>query len=784
MSLQPLVPHDYQEGAIQQILRDKQTLVYAGVGSGKTLVGVEAMLRAETEVNLIVAPLNTFRGWQKTLQRQGGKELQFIDARKAGKEAHQQLALGIPGYYFMGTERMRTQAWASWKLDFVIIDECFIAGTKIETPTGQRNIEDLRVGDTVYGYDHESDKIVTTTVRNLMQRTSNTIMPNGATVNHPYWVEGVGYIPLGDVTEEDYLYEFKKAGGCQDSTFVQKLRGDVLLARMEDSSLREELCADNQVEGEPSTGSSVARWTQKTFSVRRRAVKGFQTLKTDLAKLVIPRRESGAYDRKQPFKKFRNHREGEGNQTTKRGYLRTSDGREWNWIDLSGEASIRSTRLGNAVSCKDWTEEGQRLSVPLQAGHSKPRIADWSGVRRPKPFFKRAKEAGREENAPFGESRLDYLEILEPRNRERFGRLLRESAGASQNVYNIETGSGNYFAGGVLVHNCHKISNRKSKTFKMAKTMKALYRVGLSATPAGNKVEGLYSVGKWHWPKTIPNSFVKWAQEYLYPEYNPFSQFNDWGAEREPGAIMRDFPSVARMPSTYTDKPAIHDVMVELNPTQRKVYKQLEGEAIAFLEDNSLMVVDLPSTLYIRLIETTLATPSVEKTVDPETGEVKDTIYFKPDAKSSKADALLEILGDLPPQPVLVFTHSRKFAEFLTQRLVSKNYSAKAFVGGLPPQERFDLIDNFGVTYDIMVATIPAVGEGTDTLQHKCATEVWCSVSDNNVLNTQAKGRLSRQGQENLVNRFVLRAQGTVEEKQAGRLALDLSILEESLDTK
>lgn len=452
MSLQPLVPHDYQEGAIQQILRDKQTLVYAGVGSGKTLVGVEAMLRAETDVNLIVAPLNTFRGWQKTLQRQGGKELQFIDARKAGKEAHQQLALGIPGYYFMGTERMRTQAWASWKLDFVIIDEC------------------------------------------------------------------------------------------------------------------------------------------------------------------------------------------------------------------------------------------------------------------------------------------------------------------------------------------HKLSNRKSKTFKMAKTMKALYRVGLSATPAGNKVEGLYAVGKWHWPKTIPNSFVKWAQEYLYPEYNPFSQFNDWGAEREPGAIMRDFPSVARMPSTYTDKPAIHDVMVELNPTQRKVYKQLEGEAIAFLEDNSLMVVDLPSTLYIRLIETTLATPSVEKTVDPETGEVKDTIYFKPDAKSSKADALLEILGDLPPQPVLVFTHSRKFAEFLTQRLVSRNYSAKAFVGGLPPQERFDLIDNFGVSYDIMVATIPAVGEGTDGFQHKCATEVWCSVSDNNVLNTQAKGRLSRQGQENLVNRFVLRAQGTVEEKQAGRLAVDMQILEESLD--
>lgn len=784
MRLQPLVPHAYQTSAIEQILDHKQTLVYAGVGSGKTLVGVEAMLRAETAVNLIVAPLNTFRGWQKTLQRQGGKELQFIDARKVGKEAHRQLALGVPGYYFMGTERMRTQAWASWKLDFVIIDECFVAGTKIETPEGQRNIEDLRIGDVVYGYDHDNDRVVATTVRNLMQRESSTIMPNGATVNHPYWVEDVGYIPLGDVTREDYLYEFKEAGSSQDSPRVQKLRGDLLLSRMEDAPLREELCSENKVAGESTTGKSAEGGSQTILSVRSWAGKVFCALEAALAKTRIPRKGQGTDERKQSYKQPRNYQKGIGNQATERSYLQTPDGREWNWIDLSREDVVRSSRVGNTVLSKDWPEEGQRVSLPLQAGRSKSGIADWSRVRWAEPLSTYTEGTGREENASSRGTGLDYLEILEPRNRERFGRVLIQSAGASQTVYNIETGTGNYFAGGMLVHNCHKLSNRKSKTFKMAKTMKALYRVGLSATPAGNKPEGLYAVGKWHWPKTIPNSFVKWAQEYLYPEYNPFSQFNDWGAEREPGTIMKDFPSVARMPSSYTGKPAIHDIMVELNPTQRKVYKQLEGEAIAFLEDNSLMVVDLPSTLYIRLIETTLATPSVEKVVDEESGEVKDKIYFKPDAKSSKADALLEILSDLPPQPVLVFTHSRKFAEFLTQRLVSKNYSAKAFVGGLGAQERLDLLDGFGKTFDILVATIPAIGEGTDGIQDVCATECWMSVSDNNVLNTQAKGRLSRQGQEKLVNRYVLRAQGTVEEKQAGRLALDLSILEESLDTK
>lgn len=37
--------------------------------------------------------------------------------------------------------------------------DCFIAGSQVQTPEGQRNIEDLKVGDSVLSFNHESDMV-------------------------------------------------------------------------------------------------------------------------------------------------------------------------------------------------------------------------------------------------------------------------------------------------------------------------------------------------------------------------------------------------------------------------------------------------------------------------------------------------------------------------------------------------------------------------------------------------------------------------------------------------
>lgn len=461
-NLAPLVPHDYQAEAIEVVLRDKQTLVKAGTGSGKTLVGVEAVLRSGAKVTAIIAPINTFTGWRKTFARQseGAVEVRYVDTTKAGKQAHEDLAVGVPGVYFVGVERMRKQAWQGWEIDFVIWDEI------------------------------------------------------------------------------------------------------------------------------------------------------------------------------------------------------------------------------------------------------------------------------------------------------------------------------------------HRGVNRKTATHKMAMTMKPEYALGLSATPWGNKVEGAWAVGRWLWraKEAVNHSYWKWCTEYLVEVKDPYT-FKAYGGEKTPGRILKDWPSVVQMPNVYNEKPRVHDVEVTLNPTQAKHYREMEKAAITFLEDNPL-VAELPSTRYIRLMEMTLATPSIKQDWvrrQNEDGEWEkvwdDVVYFEDSAKSSKADAVLEILEDLHAErnePVLIFTHSRKFCTFLAKRLQSKGYNARQFIGGMSKDEREWKITKFGREYDVLVAVVSTLAEGVDELKDTCANEIWCSVSDSKVINFQAAGRLSRQGQTRTVNRWVLRALDTIETKQSERLSYDQSLLDAS----
>ena len=347
----------------------------------------------------------------------------------------------------------------------------------------------------------------------------------------------------------------------------------------------------------------------------------------------------------------------------------------------------------------------------------------------------------------------------------------------------------------ITLDEAHCASSRDSLMFKMLKTAKAPYKLAMSATPFGNRVEGAWSLARWLWPQHTPRGFWNWCTEWFETEVDPFKK-SEFGLgqkvtrERNPGAMWNALPAAFKMKSVYNATPVIHEVEVELSREQRKHYKELEQEAITWLDDNPL-AIDIPGVLYLRLQQITLAVPSIKqgwKRVwdrDSESWEKVwgDIVYFEEDAKSTKIDAVLEILSDLhageEKPAVMVYTHSRLFATMLTLRLQAKKYRARRFIGGMSPEERTWKIENFGVEFDVLVAVIPAIGEGTDSLQHKAHHEIWCSRSDSGILNEQAEGRLSRQGQTKTVNRYLIHATDTIEtEKQLGRLTLNKAALD------
>jgi superfamily II DNA or RNA helicase len=347
----------------------------------------------------------------------------------------------------------------------------------------------------------------------------------------------------------------------------------------------------------------------------------------------------------------------------------------------------------------------------------------------------------------------------------------------------------------VVLDEVHRQQNRRAGTHEAVLTTRSVpYKLGLSATPWGNHIQGAWATLRWLWYGNDDivgrnDSFWNWVTRHMHTERNQYSGKKVTG-ERTPGTVWASLPSKSYFKAPFQEQPIVYDIECELMPAQRKLYDRFEEEAIVWLEDHPL-VADVPGMMRLRLREICLAVPSIkegwvqkwnkdEEAYEKVWGEI---VYFEDTAKSTKADAIIDQLNDLyaaEPEPVIIYTHSKKFATMLTARLKAKKFRAESFVGGMPEKERLSKLEGFGRTFDVMVCTIAAIGTGTDGLQDVCSVEFWISLDDNRILNQQAHWRLSRDGQQKTVRSYRFLAADTVEVDQRGKLTSDAAQLDES----
>jgi len=328
----------------------------------------------------------------------------------------------------------------------------------------------------------------------------------------------------------------------------------------------------------------------------------------------------------------------------------------------------------------------------------------------------------------------------------------------------------------------HRASNRKAKTSTALSTLKAKSRLAMSGTIAGNKIEGFWSVLRWVYPEIAGRSFWKWVDKYCITKFDPFAGKVIAG-ERVAGAIVDSIPCYIRHlkrerccsfhpEGMDAELPRVvqEERVVQLSPEQKRIYKKFEKDLLVFLEGNP-MVAEVPVASRIRLRQITLGVPTVT-----DEGEVT----FAEDCKSSKLDELKSIIEDSPDgEPMLILTHSQKFAEVTAKRLGEKAFE---WSGKKSQKLRDEALEKF-IAGDLqyIVAVISAIGEGTDGLQERCSTVVWLSRDDNRLLNEQAAGRLDRQGQKSSVTSFDIIAEDTYDEGQLSKLVLDQLKMNQSL---
>ena len=331
----------------------------------------------------------------------------------------------------------------------------------------------------------------------------------------------------------------------------------------------------------------------------------------------------------------------------------------------------------------------------------------------------------------------------------------------------------------------HRASNRKSKTAKMLHTLKARRRIGMSGTLAGNRVEGFWAILRWVYPEVAGRSFWAWVETYCATKMDYWAGKVVVG-EKSPGAIVSGLPVYIRhlkrekccefhQEGMDADLPNMMTVerMVSLSAEQKRIYKKMEKDLFVFLDENPL-VAEVPVATRIRLRQITLGTPSITDDGD---------VYFADDCKSSKIDELFSIIEDHPEgEPMLILTHSQRFAEVVSNRLRQKGHTAFEWSGKASQRQRDEALTQFiGGNIQFIVAVISAIGEGTDGLQERASVMVWLSKDDNRLLNEQAMGRLDRRGQKRSVISYEILAEDTYDEGQLSRLIMDQLAMNQSL---
>src|SRR5690606_10622452 len=233
-----------------------------------------------------------------------------------------------------------------------------------------------------------------------------------------------------------------------------------------------------------------------------------------------------------------------------------------------------------------------------------------------------------------------------------------------------------------IIDESARMGNRKASQTAVVHTAKgAAIKLCLSATPAGNKLENLWSTLHFLSPERY-KYFSPWADLYLNKyEDKDATRYSDsrvfkYDGEKVPGRVRDSIPVYLKRTEeeVHGELPGVvtHKVEVDLTPAQRRIYRQFEEEALAWLGDNPV-AAGVPITKMIRLRETILAVPSVDE---------NGSVVFKSNAKSAKIDMMSDILTDLPDEQVVVWTHSRKIVPAVLEQLRKDGYVAEPVIGG------------------------------------------------------------------------------------------------------
>jgi superfamily II DNA or RNA helicase len=724
-------------------------LLAMGMGTGKSLVACMLVLALVARRVLIACPLRVVQVWITQFERHVGVPVMLVPLDEdAGSVAKKQAlaaekmklaqALGIPFIGVINYDAAWRDPFAAWaekvQWDLAIADECVPTGTMVATPAGSVPIELLKEGEVVLGLDKEgriTKSWVTATFRRFSSQLLVQIDSLLATENHPVWVEGRGYIEAANVRPGDRVRVHEHNHDClrvvrsvvREDAVRRKLETSVLqqgmLGAMEDvtSGVR----GGHSRETRPP-GDGGCHETQLEESGVRGTASRVSEVRTESVS-----RQGG---------------QGQGRIGAACEGLPDAEWRERNGVDRAAEDAGRPSGMGDGVHRSD--EDAARLWIPgaLQAGYRESAGQDRGGSRWTEPPVERPDRAGCEEGRVPGVSRLDRRA-----GQERGGSGELRGNRAAHLVFNLETSTGNYFANGILVHNCHRLKAPGGKASLFFKRMRlhANHRVALTGTPMPHGPMDIYAQFRFLDVTIFGPSFSAFRTKYAVMGGYQRKQITGFQKLDELEASMsritfRVGPEVLDLP------PATHvTYYCDLTPEAARIYRDLEEDFVARVKDGTVTAANA----LVKLLRLQQVVGGCVPT--------DDHVVHRVD--SNKQKLLADTLEDIGKnEPVVVFCRFHADLDAVHQACEAMGYCTLELSGRRDQLKRWQ-----DGEAQVLAVQISAGGVGVDFTRARFA--MYYSLSFSLGEYDQALARVHRPGQTRPVEHIHLVARSTVDVK-------------------
>ena len=361
----------------------------------------------------------------------------------------------------------RLDRFAPDEFGLVVVDECFPGTIKVDG----KPLNSIKNGDIIASWNSQTGQIEYKPVTHVFKRKPSemcvVILENGqfipCTPNHPFYVEGVGYVPAiklqeGFCVKRICVHNLRKANrsGCiyekpmeNKNGFFQENRKNLLLTGL----------------------------LKRIFQTRIERNNGENQQKVCQRKNEAKKSDEKPGSKKENVGKAEGNRSLSENSVWKRGRAYSSAAEYADCVE--GSESVCGVRNPHKIRGKIRNA----ISELLQGRHSN----SWGNVsyrnrRRKSPLY-RKKRAGQKEGVLFEHIRVARVEVREQTSDRTFGGLCPDGF-----VYNLEiSGNHNYFADGILVHNCHHAAARTYR--QIFDHFRPEKLIGFTATPnRGDKV--------------------------------------------------------------------------------------------------------------------------------------------------------------------------------------------------------------------------------------------------------------------------------------------------------